>query len=80
MSVAVVSPAPSAAAPRQARGTASSAAQAYAALQHDAAQPTGQALSSHRHHGGKAPASPSGNAPQASATRARTGSTLNILA
>ncbi len=79
MSVAVVSPAPSAAAPRQNRGTASSAAQAYAALQQGPARQTGQATHPHRHHGGKASALPGGPA-QASAAKLSTGGALNILA
>ena len=79
MSVTVTSPASSTATPRQTRVTTSSAAQAYGALQQDAAQQAAQARHPHRHHGGKASALPNGNAAQASGAKPIIGGVLNIL-
>ena len=79
MSVAVVSPAPSAAAPRQARVAASSAAQAYAVLQQDPMQQAARGLRQHRHDD-KAPASPNAQNTQAPTAKSGTGGKLNILA
>lgn len=79
MSVAVASPASSAAPLRQTRINTSSAAQAYAALQYDSPQQAAQVLH-HRRNGGKASASPNSQTTQASAARPNTGGALNILA
>lgn len=79
MSVAVVSPAPSAAAPRQARIAASSVAQAYAVLQQDPTQQAARGLQQHRHNS-KAPASPSIQTTQVPTAKSVTGGKLNILA
>ena len=79
MSAAVVSPASSTATYPRTRVTVSSlAAQAYAALQHDATQQIEQVPRHHRNHGGKASASPNSNAAQAATPNA--GGALNILA